>query len=85
LIEGRILENPVWYPDNEVASNLFGSSRLLGEKHSMNIGKNTSRGNGDSSKQLVELLIVLDGKSQVTGHNAALRVFVEYQYFNANW
>jgi hypothetical protein len=40
----------------------------------MNVGKNTSRGNGDSSKQLVELLIILDGKSQVTGHDAALLV-----------
>jgi hypothetical protein len=55
-------------------SNLFGSSRLLGEKNSVDVGKNTSRGNGDTSKQLVELLVVLDGKGQVTGHDAALLV-----------
>ena len=40
----------------------------------MNVGQHTSRGNGDTSKQLVELLIVLNGKGQVTGHNTALLV-----------
>jgi len=40
----------------------------------VDVGKNTSRGNGDSSEQLVELLIVLDGKSQMTGHDTALLV-----------
>jgi hypothetical protein len=45
--------------DTPAATCLFGSSRLLGEKNSMNVGKNTSRGNGNSSQQLVELLIIL--------------------------
>ena len=40
----------------------------------MDVGKNTTRGNGNIAKQLVELLVVLDGKSQVTGHDTALLV-----------
>ena len=40
----------------------------------MDVGKNTTRGNGDTSEQLVQLLIVLDGKSDVTGHDTALLV-----------
>jgi hypothetical protein len=51
---------------------LFG--RLLGEKDGVNVGKDTSTGNGDSSEKTVELFIVLDGKSNVTGHDTALFV-----------
>ena len=40
----------------------------------MDVGQDTSRCNGDSSQQLVELLVVLDGKGNVTGHNTALLV-----------
>ena len=83
--KGRILENPVvgfgndcyimhmcYCSASESTSNLF--ARLLGEKNSVDVGKDTSRGNGDSSKQLVQLLIVLDGKGDVTGHNTSLLV-----------
>ena len=54
--------------------NLFGSTRLLGKKHSMDVGQYTTAGNSYTSKQLVELLVVLDGKSQMTGHDTALLV-----------
>ena len=47
---------------------------FLGKENSVNVGKNTSRGNGNSSKKTVQLFIVLDGKSNVTGHNSALLV-----------
>ena len=40
----------------------------------MDVGQHTTRGNGDTSEQLVELLVVLDGKSQMTGHDTALLV-----------
>jgi len=52
--------------------HLFGT--LLGKKDSMNVGQDTSRGNSDSSKKLVQLFVVLDSKSDVTGHNTALLV-----------
>ena len=38
---------------------------LLGKKDGVDVGKNTTRGNGDTSKELVQLFIVLDGKSDV--------------------
>ena len=53
-------------------NNLF--SGLLGEKNSMDVRKDTTRSNGDAAEQLVQLLIVLDGKSKVTGHNTSLLV-----------
>ena len=40
----------------------------------MNVWKDTSGGNGNSSKKLVELLVVLDGEGKVTWDNTALLV-----------
>ena len=40
----------------------------------MDVGQHTARGNGDVSEQLVQLLVVLDGESQMTGHDTALLV-----------
>jgi hypothetical protein len=40
----------------------------------MDVGQNTAGGDGHSSEQLVELLIVADGQLNVTRDNAALLV-----------
>ena len=40
----------------------------------MDVGKNTSGRDGDAAEQLVQLLVVLHGKGDVTGHNASLLV-----------
>ena len=40
----------------------------------MDVGENTAGGDGDAAEQLVELLVVLDGKGDVAGDNAALLV-----------
>ena len=40
----------------------------------MDVGKHTTRGNGDTSEQLVQLLIILDSKGDVTGHDTGLLV-----------
>ena len=74
---GRILENPVaitrlGLESFHCRSNLF--ARLLGEKNSVDVGKDTSRSDGDTSEQLVQLLIVLDGEGDVTGHDTSLLV-----------
>ena len=55
-------------------SDLLGSRRFLGEKNGVDVGKNTSSSDSDSSEQLVQLLVILDGKSDVTGHDSALLV-----------
>ena len=47
---------------------------LLGEKNSVDVGEDTSRRDGDATEQLVQLLVVLDGKGDVTGHDARLLV-----------
>jgi hypothetical protein len=52
--------------------NLFG--RLLGKENSVDVGKDTTRSNGDTAKQLVQLLVILDGKRDMTGYNTSLLV-----------
>jgi hypothetical protein len=54
------------------ASNLFGA--LLWEKDGMDVWKNTARGNGDSSKELVELFVIFDSEGKVTWNDTALLV-----------
>ena len=46
----------------------------LGDKNGVDVGKNTTLGNGDTAEELVELLVVAHGKLNVTGHNAGLLV-----------
>ena len=63
--------------DNETSQSklkqrLLGA--LLGEEDGMDVGENSTGGDGDSSEKLVELLIVLDGKSDVSGDDARLLV-----------
>ena len=53
------------------ASRLFG---LLWEKDGVDVGKDTSRSDGDSAQKTVEFLIVLDSKSDVTRDDTALLV-----------
>ncbi len=40
----------------------------------MDVGQNTTRGNGNTSKQLVQLLVILNSKGNVTGHDTSLLV-----------
>jgi hypothetical protein len=47
---------------------------LLGKKDGVNVWKNTTGSDSDSTQQLVQFFIILDGKSNVTGHNTALLV-----------
>jgi hypothetical protein len=54
------------------ANCLFAA--LLGEKDGVNVWKNTSSCDGNSTQQLVQFFIILDGKSNVTGHNTTLLV-----------
>ena len=60
------------YHTQSSSNNLF--ARLLGKKDRVDVGEDTTRCDGDSSEQLVELLVVLDGKGDVTGHDTSLLV-----------
>ena len=48
--------------------------RLLGEKDGLDVGKNTSLGNGDPGEQLVQFLVVSDGELEMTGDDPGLFV-----------
>ena len=47
---------------------------LLWQKHGVDVWQHTAGCDGDASEQLVELLIVADGKLDVTWHDALLLV-----------
>ena len=47
---------------------------LLGQKNSLDVGEDSTLGDGDSSEQLVQLLVVTDGQLKVTGDDPGLLV-----------
>jgi hypothetical protein len=64
-----VLKNTVWGL-NEFKKSLFLSLALLGQQLLVNVGQHTSGGNGDSSEQTVELLVVAHGQLDVAGDDA---------------
>ena len=48
--------------------------RLLGEEDSLDVGENTTLGNGDTGKKLVQLLVIPDGQLQVPWDDPGLFV-----------
>ena len=47
---------------------------LLGQEDGLDVGEDTSLGNGDSGQELVQLFVVTDGQLQVTGDDPGLLV-----------
>jgi hypothetical protein len=54
--------------------NLFGRRGLLGKQHGVNVGKHTTRSDGNSSEKLVQFFVVLDCQGDVTRHDTTLLV-----------
>ena len=55
-------------------SLLLGLLGLLGQQDGLDVGQHASLSDGDSSEQLVELLVVADSQLQVTGDDTGLLV-----------
>lgn len=47
---------------------------LLGEKNSLDVGEDTTLGDGDSGQKFVQLLVVPDGQLQMSGDDSGLLV-----------
>ena len=47
---------------------------LLGEEDSLDVGEDTTLGNGDTREKFVELLVIADGKLKMTGDDPGLLV-----------
>lgn len=47
---------------------------LLGQKHRLDVGQDTTLGDGDTLEKLVQLLVIADGQLQVTRVDAGLLV-----------
>ena len=52
----------------------LGLLGLLGEKDGLDVGQDTSLGDGDTRQKLVQLLVVTDGELKVTGDDPGLLV-----------
>jgi hypothetical protein len=62
---------------------------LLGQQRLMNVGQHPAGGDGDSSEQLTEFLVVAHGELDVARHDAVLlvvarRVARQFQHLQAN-
>ena len=57
-----------------VSDLLGGLVRLLGQEDSLDVGQDSTLGDGDSGKQLVQLLVVPDGQLEMTGDDPGLLV-----------
>ena len=55
-------------------NRLVGLLGLLRQKHRLDVGQNTTLGDGDARQELVQLLVVTDGELQVTGDDPRLLV-----------
>ena len=55
-----------------VSDLLGGLVRLLGQEDSLDVGEDSTLGDGDSGKQLVQLLVVPDGELEMTGDDPGL-------------
>lgn len=53
---------------------LGGLLGLLGQKNGLDVGQDTTLGDGDARQELVQLFVVADGQLQVTGDDAGLLV-----------
>lgn len=53
---------------------LAGLGCLLGQQVLVNVGENTTLGDGDVSEKLVQLLVVADGELEMTGNDTGLLV-----------
>ena len=69
------------------AVRLLALLRLLGQQNSLDVGQNTTLGNGDTREQFVQLLVVADGELKMTRDDPALLVVTgsvasELQHFS---
>ena len=61
--------------DSVAVNDLLGGLvRLLGQKDSLDVGEDSTLGDGDSGQELVQLLVIPDGKLEVTGDDPGLLV-----------
>merc|ERR1719427_192799 len=58
----------------EHLSLLFGTCTLLGQEDSLDVGKNTTLGNGHTSQKLVQFFIIPDGQLKVPWNDTRLLV-----------
>ena len=56
------------------ASRITFSRSLLGEEHSLDVGEDTTLGNGNTREEFVQFLVIADGELKVTGDDSGLLV-----------
>ena len=69
-----VFKKTVCFLSVTVSDLLGGLVRLLGQEDSLDVGQDSTLGDGDSGKQLVQLLVVPDGELEMTGDDPGLLV-----------
>ena len=74
-LKSTVLTTPSGEEDRPaVEYSLLLAGRLLGEKYSLDVGEDTTLGDGDTGEKLVQLFVVPDSELQVTGDDPGLLV-----------
>jgi hypothetical protein len=68
------LKRADWVLSREKMHLSLGLLGLLGQEDSLDVGENTTLGNGDTGQELVQLLVVADGQLEVAGDDPGLLV-----------
>ena len=63
--------------------SICGFLGLLGQKNSLDVGKDTNLGNGHFGQHFVQFFVITDGQLQVTGDDYGL--FFLYWLWNISW
>jgi hypothetical protein len=75
LISVVALKRAGWFLAGKQSRHLgLGLLRLLGQENSLDVGEDTTLGNGHTREQLVQLLVVADGQLEVAGDDPGLLV-----------
>ena len=64
---GRII---LWWKASEVGDLLLLG--LLGEEYSLDVGEDTTLGNGNTGEEFVQFVVNADGELKVTGDDSGL-------------
>ena len=70
---GRII---LWWKASEVGDLLLLG--LLGEEHSLDVGEDTTLGNGNTGEEFVQFLVNADGELKVTAASYILGFFLSW-------
>ena len=69
-----LLKEPFVFETGRICLSFLFLLGLLGQKNSLDVGKNTSLSDGDAGEEFVQLFVIADSKLKVTRNDSGLLV-----------